>query len=138
MSMDDIVPVTKDGQLYALFFKRKMPVDGARFLTPPDASLQVGVFERPKGHRVHAHRHAEQDSAPTFGEFLYFEKGKAKVTVFDAEWEVLAERIVQGGDFLLFLAGGHMLEILEPARIVEVKHGPYPGEDAAKIFRDAP
>jgi mannose-6-phosphate isomerase-like protein (cupin superfamily) len=70
-------------------------------------------------------------------EFLYFERGKAKVIVFDEAWNAVAEEVVNGGDFLLFLDGGHSVDMLEPTRFIEVKQGPYPGDKQAKVFRDS-
>jgi len=135
--MDDVVTVAKDGQTYALFFRRGMEVDGARFLTPDEATLQVGYFNRSAGYEVKPHCHTESDvHIRTYAEFLYIESGKAQVTIYDDEWNVLAEQVVEGGDFLLFLRGGHGVEVLEPTRFIEVKQGPYPGDGDAKIFRD--
>jgi len=135
--VDDIVAVTKGDRTFALFFQHGVEVDGARFLTPHESALQVGVFERGEGYEVKPHRHPERDihiRKPM--EFLYIEKGKAEVTVFDEEWNVLDERTIESGDSLLFMDGGHSLKMLEPTRIIEVKQGPYPGEENAKVFRD--
>lgn len=137
--MDGIRMVESGGTVLAIFVRKGLPVDGARFVTSPADSLQLGVFSRPAGYHVAAHRHVDLPAQPRKGaEFLYIEKGKAKVTVFDDAWKVAGEETVSAGDFLLFLDGGHQVEMLEPTRFLEVKQGPYPGDAAAKIFRDAP
>ena len=136
--MDDVRVVKNGGKVLAIFVRKGLSVDQARFLTDPDDILQMGVFDRQAGYVVPAHRHLDllvktQKSA----EFLYIEKGKAKVTVFDDAWSPVAEETVSGGDFLLFLDGGHSVEMLEPTRFIEVKQGPYPGDKKAKVFRDS-
>jgi mannose-6-phosphate isomerase-like protein (cupin superfamily) len=137
--MDAIRTVKSGERLLAIFVRKGLAVDGAHFVTSPDDSLQLGVFSRPAGYRVAAHRHNDLSAQPRKGaEFLYIEKGKAKVTVFDDAWKVAGEETVSAGDFLLFLDGGHQVEMLEPTRFLEVKQGPYPGDKDAKIFRDAP
>ena len=137
--MSTVNTVSKAGRTYAIFVHSGVPIEGTRFFTQNEDLFQVGMFERPMGYSVRPHQHTEQDvQIHTFAEFLYIERGKVRVTVFDDAWEVLAEEDMEAGSFLLFLSGGHALTVLEPARILEVKQGPYPGDGDAKIFRDAP
>jgi len=134
--MSAITSVIKDGQTYALFCSKQLSTDGACFVTEEKDAFQVGVLERPKGYRVEPHQHTERPAhISTVSEFLYIEKGSIRVTVFDEQWEELERHELSAGDFLLFLRGGHALEVLEDARIVEVKQGPYPGPESAKIFQ---
>ncbi len=135
----DAVRVVKNGeQTLAIFVRKGLSVENARFVTEQQDSLQLGFFERPSGHQVRAHRHQELPAEKRTGaEFLFIESGEAKVTVFDDVWKIIAEETVQSGDALLFLAGGHQVEMLKPTRFLEIKQGPYPGDDKAKVFRDA-
>jgi hypothetical protein len=55
--------------------------------------------------------------------------------VFDEEWKELATEELSTGDFLIFFKGGHSVEMLEKSRLIEVKQGPYPGDNAAKSFK---
>lgn len=136
--MDAVRVVQSGGRTLAIFLGRGLPVPGARFVTSQQDALQLGVFERPAGYRVPAHRHEDLPAERRAGaEFLYFESGEAKVTVFDDAWQIQAEETVHAGDALLFLAGGHEVEMLKPTRFLEVKQGPYPGDAKAKTFRDA-
>ncbi len=134
--MSSVTPVTKNGLTYAVFVGGKLSVDGAKFLTQPTEEFQVGVMERPKGYEVKPHQHVQRaGTVNQTSEFLYFEGGSAKVTVFDEEWNELHTQTVSTGDFLVFFRGGHTLTMLEKTRMIEVKQGPYPGESRAKIFR---
>jgi mannose-6-phosphate isomerase-like protein (cupin superfamily) len=134
--MEQILTIKKGDDVYALFFRGTIESDGARFLTKQTDEFQVGVLQRPKGHKVPAHQHPRVDRM-THGvsEFLYLEKGHLKVTVFDEEWKPLGTEQLKAGEFLLFLRGGHEIEMMEECRIIEVKQGPYPGDKAAKVFR---
>lgn len=138
MPLMDAVHVVRSGErTLAIFIRKGLFVEGARFVTSEQDALQLGVFNRPAGYRVAAHRHHDLPAEKRAGaEFLFIESGEAKVTVFDDAWQVVAEETVFGGDALLFLAGGHQVEMLKPTRFLEVKQGPYPGDDNAKVFRD--
>jgi len=136
----DAVRVVRNGdQTLAIFIRKGLPVEGARFVTSQHDALQLGFFDRLAGYKVPAHRHRDFPSQQKTGaEFLYVESGEAKVTVFDDAWQVMAEETVHAGDAILLLGGGHQMEMLAPTRFLEVKQGPYPGDANAKIFRDAP
>lgn len=136
--MSDVVSVVHQGRTYALFFRKDISTEnGVRFPTPPDASLQVGVFDRDTGYVVKPHVHPPRDiHIENTAEFLYMESGKAEVTVYDPEWNILAKHVVTSGDFILLLEGGHSLTMLEPTRLIEVKQGPYPGDKEAKVFQN--
>lgn len=127
--MDAVQRVTKDGKIYALFITKDAHApEGVRFLTEHSMAMQVGLMERPKGYAVPPHTHPPFDrhlkSTP---EFLYVESGKLLAKVFDEDWKLLDERELGAGDFLLFLAGGHAIDVLETARFIEVKQGPFAG-----------
>ncbi len=134
--MESIKHIEKDGVRYASFF-HAVEAPGPRFLSRTEDEFQFGVIERPKGHvvpvhahPVHAHRNAHMS------EFIYVERGKMEIEIFDEEWNAIGSDVVSAGDFMISYRGGHGLTMLEPTRIIEVKQGPYPGADKAKIFRD--
>ncbi|MDD4628697.1 MAG: hypothetical protein PHE68_04885 [Candidatus Peribacteraceae bacterium] len=135
--MEDVTRIEKNGTTYALIFPKTLAVsDGSRFVSQGQDSLQVGFFVRPEGHKVPPHFHKPRTvELPHIAEFLRIEEGKVKVTVLDETWKVIEERTVEQGWCVLFLRGGHALEMLAPTRIMEVKQGPYAGND--KIFPSA-
>lgn len=133
--MADVTKVEKDGQVYALFFSKEITTDSIKFLTEENDPFQIGLMERETGYTVEPHQHTECSSEiKTVSEFIYIEKGKVRSKVYDEEWNEIAEHELSAGDFLLFLRGGHSMEVLESARMIEVKQGPYPGEENAKIY----
>lgn len=134
--MSDPYSIAKDGTFYALIIPRGVSVDGARFLTPPESPLQVGVMERPAGYVVQPHRHPLRDvRVRGTPEFLSIAEGRVRAIVYDEAWAVLGEAILGPGDAILLLAGGHSFEVLEPCRMFEVKQGPYAGDSSAKVYR---
>ncbi len=134
--METIRHLEKDGTRYASFF-HAIEADGPRFVSRQTDEFQFGVIERPKGYEVSPHIHPRvPHTIDHVSEFLFVEQGKMEVTVYDESWKVLGTETFKTGDFLILYRGGHSLKMLEPTRIVEVKQGPYPGDDAAKIFKD--
>lgn len=134
--MGSVIPITKNGTTYVLFILGRPPVDGAKFFTQHTDEFQMGIIERPAGYEVPPHQHPAHDKTiKTMSEFLYVEKGKAKVTVFDEDWKPLHEQIITAGDFMLSFRGGHSYTMLEDIRFIEVKQGPYPGDASAKVFK---
>ncbi len=134
--MSELLKVQKDGTVYALFVCGTLDVDAVKFLTEPTDEIQVGVMKRPRGYEVKPHAHPPLDRRiHSTGEFLYIQEGKVRVRVFDEDWQVLRVQELAAGDFLLFLAGGHSVEVIEDCRMIEVKQGPYLGDDKSKVFR---
>jgi len=134
----EIKTVVFKNQPIAHFFFHKISANGVKFLTPDSYTLQLGLIEHPAGKiiRDHIHRQDIKYKVDTTHEFLYIEKGKVLIKLFGPEWEPIENVIVKAGDFVLFVGGGHGLEVLSECRIVEVKQGPYPGELNAKLFRE--
>ncbi|MBI4129059.1 hypothetical protein HY464_00025 [Candidatus Peregrinibacteria bacterium] len=135
--MTEPLRIEKNGTLYALVVPNGLPVEDARFLTSQESPFQVGVMERPIGYVVQPHRHPPASlQISSVSEFLYIERGRVKAVIYDVAWRVVGEDVLSTGDAILLLAGGHSFEVLEPCRMLEVKQGPYPGEEAAKVYKN--
>jgi len=130
--------IKNKGKIIAIIFRKSLRAEGVKFLTPVDYTLQLGLLEHPKGTVLNDHRHNPKIkyNVDTTQEFLYVEKGRVKVRLFNDNWDLVGEEILTPGDFMLHVSGGHGFEILENARMIEVKQGPYPGEKSAKIYKD--
>ena len=137
LPVSSVTPVAKNGTTYAIFVCGRPQVDGAKFFTQNQDEFQVGSFERDEGYEVKPHQHPEnRHEVVRTTEFLYFEEGSAKVTVFDDDWNELHTQVMKAGDFLVFFCGGHALTMLEKTRFIEVKQGPFKGEGTTKVFRN--
>jgi len=130
--------IKKGDKIMAIIFRKSSSGKGSMFLTPNEYTLQVGLLQHPKGTILKDHRHNPKIkyNVDTTQEFLFIENGKVKVKFFDDEWNLIDTTILNAGDFMLHISGGHGFEILEKARMIEIKQGPYPGEKSAKIYRN--
>src|SRR3972149_7085233 len=133
-----IETIKSRGNIIAIVFRKKLKAKGVKFLTPNDYSLQLGLIEHPAGKIVkdHIHRQDIKYKVDTTQEFLFIEKGKVRINLYTEKWTKVKSVVLTGGDFVLFVSGGHGLKILKKCRIIEVKQGPYPGEKKAKIYRE--
>lgn len=125
------------GKILAHIFEHSLKADGVKFLTPHDYSLQLGVIEHPKGHQItdHGHNPDIKYKVDTTQEFLYIEKGKVLMKLYNDDFKLVKEVVLERGDFTLFVSGAHGFEILKKCRMIEVKQGPYPGDKMAKVHK---
>ena len=61
-------------------------------------------------------------------EVLLIKGGKLRVDFYNNQQVYLESRILEAGDVILLVAGGHGFEVLEEVEMIEVKQGPYLGE----------
>ncbi len=132
--------IEKNGQIFALVIRRSYRPGGVNFLTPDDYTLQLGLIGHPTGIHVRDHIHNPHIhyKVDTTQEFLYVEKGKIKATIYDYGWNVIKEVVLESGDILLQVSGGHGFDVLEPSYLIEVKQGPFPGDKLMKFYKDDP
>lgn len=130
--------IKHQGQIHCIIFSHKLKADGVSFLTPNDYTLQLGLIEHKAGTivRDHIHNPDIKYKVNTTQEFLYLEKGLVKAKIFTNQFELIAEVIMEPGDFLLHVAGGHGFEVLKKCRLIEIKQGPYPGPEHVKKYRN--
>lgn len=126
------------GQILTIFFSHSLQSDGVSFLTPNEYTLQLGLIQHKQGKVIkdHVHNPEIKYQVNTTQEFLYLEKGKVKAKIFTDDFQLVAEVIMEPGDFMLHIAGGHGFEVLEDCRLIEIKQGPYPGPEHVKKYRD--
>ena len=100
---------------------------GVYFYGENSNSLQVGKQLRKKGETIKPHRHlpVKIQREETLQEALYIERGKVKVIFYDAQWKEFDTRVLNRGDMILLIRGGHGFEMLEETVMVEIKEGPY-------------
>ena len=108
---------------------------GVRFYGENDNSLQVGKHLRMKGEEIKPHKHlpVRIEREETLQEVLYIEKGKVKITFYTDQWEEFDARILNRGDMILLIKGGHGFKMLEETVMIEVKQGPYVPESTQRF-----
>lgn len=130
--------ISSDDKVLAIYFSKQIKAEnGIRFLTPENYPLQIGLLEHKTEKNVPPHSHRDFDyNVHSSQEFIYVEKGEnIIIKIFDLNWVQVDEIMMSSGDFILFVGGGHSVDIPADCRLIEVKQGPYPGDKLAKIFK---
>lgn len=122
----------------ALILRRDYSSPGISFFTPNDYSQQLGYMNRPAGYEILPHVHRPVTRSVQFTkEVLFIKSGKVRVDFYDDEKLYLESRILHQGDVILLAFGGHGFTMLEQSEIIEVKQGPYAGDqDKVKFTSD--
>jgi mannose-6-phosphate isomerase-like protein (cupin superfamily) len=118
-----------NGEVFALIVRQTFNEPGIHFFTPNDYSQQLAHMQHPAGKIIqpHIHNPVAREVAYT-QETLFIRKGKLRVDFYDKNKKYLESRILNAGDVILLIQGGHGFEVLEPVSMIEVKQGPYAGE----------
>lgn len=126
-----MLEVIKNGdQTLSVIIRANYSSDGIKFFTPGDFSQQLGYMNRPAGYEILPHRHNLVERKVTLTqEVLYIKSGKVRVDFYDDDQNYLESRVVETGDVILLASGGHGFHMLEASEMIEVKQGPYCGEE---------
>jgi len=106
---------------------------GVHFFTPNELSQQLAYMSHPTGKKIEPHFHILLRREVEYTrEALVIKRGILRVDFYDDIQEYLGSHILESGDVILLVKGGHGFEVLEDVEMIEVKQGPYVG-DADKI-----
>lgn len=120
----------------ALILRRSFRSEGISFLTPSAYSQQLGYMNRPAGHVIPPHVHNPVTREVHFTkEVLFIRSGRLRVDFYSDNQEYLESTVLDAGDVILLAFGGHGFEMLEPTEIIEVKQGPYAGDQDKTRFQ---
>jgi mannose-6-phosphate isomerase-like protein (cupin superfamily) len=109
--------------------------DGITFFTPNELSQQLAYMHHPVGKTIEPHIHTPASREVLLTqETLFIKRGRLRVDFFDDQQNYLESRILQAGDVILLVQGGHGFEVLEELEMFEVKQGPYKGADDKTRF----
>jgi hypothetical protein len=125
--------IRHNDDLFALIYSSEDLEEGINFVTDDEAILQLGAMKRAKGYVIEPHIHTpfERNIVGT-NEVMYLQEGRVKVTFFTEEKKFLEDLILEKGQWIVFVKGGHGFEMLETSVLIEVKNGPY-AHDMDKI-----
>ena len=132
-----MIETLKQGeQLLAVIVSRDFHEPGIHFFTPNDLSQQLAFMRHPAGRVIDPHVHNPVRRTVQYTqEVLFIKKGKLRVDFYDDSQSYIESRILQGGDVILLATGGHGFEVLEEVEMVEVKQGPYAGDQDKTRFQ---
>lgn len=121
--------------LLGIIVSHRFNSDGVHFISPDDLSQQLAYMKHPAGKEIlpHVHNPVLREVRYT-QEVLFVRKGKLRVDFYDDDRRYLKSRILEEGDTILLAAGGHGFEVLEDLEMIEVKQGPYVGEQDKTRF----
>jgi len=103
-----------------------------QFLTDKDNPLQLGILKYPKDFVVKPHLHRQIiKTTHKNQEFIYLVEGQVKVDFFYKR-KLIESHILNPGDCLLQLSGGHGFKFLKPSKLITIKQGPYQGKSKEK------
>lgn len=109
--------------------------DGIEFFTPDSFSQQMAFMSHKKGKVIGAHVHNHNPREVVYTqEVLIIRKGKLKVDFYTNDRVYMESRILGAGDVILLASGGHGFEVIEDVEMIEVKQGPYAGENDKTRF----
>lgn len=123
-------------EILAYIINANEPVDSTTFITPPELKQQVGFIVYPAGGRIvpHVHLSLERHIVGT-SEVLVLTKGRCQVDFYNEKKEFVTAREMGIGDVLILVGGGHGFHMLEDAIFLEIKQGPYAGQDEKERFQ---
>ena len=129
-----IEKINSGQECLAIIIRKDFGSYGSHFATSLENPLQIGVIERGAGDIISSHKHlpVKVEHYGIRQEFLHVMMGKVRVNFFDTEDRQVAQRILDQGDSLLQMSGGHGFHFEEPTRLMEVKLGPYSTQDNDK------
>ncbi|MCS7213387.1 MAG: hypothetical protein NZ927_04110 [Candidatus Calescibacterium sp.] len=123
------------GELIAVILRNNFKSEKIVFLTPNNLSQQLGYLPHKKGNIIRAHRHVYNKREVHFTqEMILIKKGKVKVNLYDSQKNYICSETLTEGDIILLCGGGHGFEILEDSVMIELKQGPYTGEEDKERF----
>ena len=129
--------ITHDKNVLAIIIESTYDKDGVEFFTPPDFSQQLAYMAHKKGKRIDAHVHnVVKREVHYTKEVLIIRKGKLRVDFYSDEQKYIKSAVLEAGDIILLQDGGHGFECLEDVKMIEIKQGPYLGEQDKTRFQN--
>jgi mannose-6-phosphate isomerase-like protein (cupin superfamily) len=130
--------IYNNDKLLAIIVSRRFSDPGVHFFTPDEYSQQLAYMRHPAGKEIVPHVHNPVRREVYFTqEVLFIRRGKLRVDFYDNDRNYLESRILEAGDTILLATGGHGFEVLDELEMLEVKQGPYAGDQDKTRFTPA-
>jgi mannose-6-phosphate isomerase-like protein (cupin superfamily) len=123
-----IEEIKHDGNLLAIILSSHFNKPGIHFFTPNEFSQQLAYMKHPAGKVIQPHVHNPVPRQVCYTqEVLLIKSGRLRVDFYSEQQEYLESLI-------LLAAGGHGFEVIEEVEMIEIKQGPYVGEQDKTRF----
>lgn len=127
--------ITHNNKLFAIIISHNFSEKGIHFFTDDSLSQQLAFMKHPKGKNIQPHIHNSVPREVFYTqEVLFIKRGCLRVDFFNEEQKYLESRILESGDVILLIMGGHGFEVIEEVEMFEVKQGPYTGDSDKTCF----
>ena len=127
--------ISIDGTWLAIVVRSEYHEHGIHFFTEDQFSQQLAFMRHPAGRLIQPHVHNPVRREVQFTqEVLFIRKGRLRVDFYNEDRRYLESRVLGPGDVILLIQGGHGFEVLEEVEMIEVKQGPYVGEQDKTRF----
>jgi mannose-6-phosphate isomerase-like protein (cupin superfamily) len=122
--------ITQENLQLAIIIRSDFKKEGIEFFTNDNDSQQLGYMNRPEGYIIAPHRHnLVAREVHLTQEVLFIRSGKVRVDFYDNEQNYVKSAVLEKGDVILLSDGGHGFKMLEKSEMIEVKQGPYCGDE---------
>jgi hypothetical protein len=124
-----------EGILLAIIFQIQNEVtEGTDFFTTPDLELQVASINRGKNSEIPRHFHPAQNrTLKQTSEVIVMLDGLIEVDIYSSDLSLQSTHRLSKGEIIYLISGGHGFRIIENAKFIEIKQGPF-DEQLDKIF----
>jgi hypothetical protein len=119
----------------AFLIRADYDAEGLNFFTPDSFSQQVAYMRHPKDLVISPHVHNMVTRQVLYTqEVPLVRKGSVQINLYSSKRRFLTSRVLGAGDLILLCGGGHSLKMLEETSMIEIKQGPYAGENDKTRF----
>lgn len=126
---------SEDGKLLALIVSHRYDKPGISFFTSGELSQQLAYMRHPAGKIIEPHVHNPVAREVHYTqETLFIKRGRLRVDFYNEQRGYVQSRVLESGDVILLIEGGHGFEVLEELEMFEVKQGPYVGDQDKTRF----
>jgi len=130
-----IEQIIHNNQLLAIIIYANYSEPGVNFLTPDNFSQQLAFMKHPQGKEILPHVHNPVAREVHFTkEVLVIKKGKLRVDFYTDQQVYIESRVLAEHDVILLSEGGHGFKVIEDLEMIEIKQGPYAGEQDKTRF----
>lgn len=120
--------ITWNDQHIATIIRRDFMPGETTFISPDSYYQQLGFVVYPKDGVVARHSHLPlQRHLVGTPETLLIRKGSTEVDLYAMDKSPLGTWLLEEGDMIQLVAGGHCFKCLEETVFLEIKQGPYTG-----------
>lgn len=133
--MNHVEMIEHQGVLMGLIVRQEYQNEGVHFFTPDNFSQQLAHMSHPTGKKIAPHVHNPVPREVEYTqEVLIIKKGKLRCDFYAPDQTYIGSKVLKAGDVILLAHGGHGFEVLEAVDMIEIKQGPYAGEQDKTRF----